>query len=369
MKYMLRLLWSVSCLILNALSEDLDGNTNSTAPAEASTNDEIQRNCRIPGLYCSPLTEDIWYVNKPHILRWNKFHPTVVSDGTLTISLFLSEDSRDPIFSRGNVSNGDGSFPIIVSRNQFYMFNNDSVPSGNESFITKKAWFKLTPSKDSAIIDPTPSYFHIIDPSPKLYSTLSSPAPSEAPPATIDIPFSEQTSAPSLPVYGIVLIVLLSVVLTIVMLLLAFFAWRRRNSDRQRLDIGLSEKALTSASSDGDQRHTSIQSNLLAPSGSRSSAQTVDSRSPLARKTNLSANDAIMLSETFRELLRKPSWVDDSNLESRELENSPSQPNNSISLRLEEELALDGVGLLEVDSKRNLTVIHDVQDPIDKSEN
>lgn len=366
----LRLLWSTSWFILLfsefsfVFSQDpSDVKSPTTIPPSSSTNDEIQRDCRITGLYCSPKVEDNWYINEPHILRWNNLDPTVPADGTLNIQLFLSDDTRDPIYMRNNVANGDGSFPILVSRSQFYMFNNNSNTNSSVPFISKKAWFTLTPSKATALPSAARVYFNIIDPSPSL-DLISNPSDASSSPVTNNPSSSAPASNPGLPVYAIILIVLSSVVLAILLLLLAFFAWRRRQKGNH-LDIGMSEKVARETALSSDQRPTSTQSSGINPSGSRSSAQTVDSKSPLARKTNLSANDAIMLSETFRELLRKPSWVEETSPDSRELDNSPSQPDRSISLRLEEELALDGVGLLELDSKRNLTVIHDISDTSD----
>lgn len=376
MPILLRLAWSASWFILLfsdfsfVHSQDSsNNNTTTTIPPSSSTNDEIQRDCHISGLYCSPRSDDNWYINEPHILRWNNLDPTVPATGTLNIQLFLSDDTRDPIYMRTDVANGDGSFPILVSRSQFYMFNNNSNSNTTVPFISKKAWFTLTPNKATTPPLSSRVYFNIIDPSPS-FDTISVSSSSSSPSSSSDVQSSPSTKTSSsgaatsnsgLPVYAITLIVLSCVALAIAFLLLIFFAWRRRQKDNQ-LDIGLSEKVARETCLDPDQRPCSTQSSGINPSGSRSSAQTDDSKSPLARKTNLSANDAIMLSETFRELLRKPSWVDESSPDSRELDNSPSQPDESISIRLEEELALDGVGLLELDSKRNLTVIHDIPD-------
>ncbi|KAJ9087757.1 hypothetical protein DSO57_1030126 [Entomophthora muscae] len=362
------------CLLAFAASANPQESTTPPLPSDSNNFKDLQINCVNSNLYCSPQPEENWHINKPHVVRWNPLYPSLVGGGTLSIALFVSDNSREPVLIRTNVPNMDGNYPITITKDELYKF--DPIPnfSTNGTYLPKKAWFTVLPTSNSGFPMDARSVINLID--PEAYSFKANVT--ETPPVSrTSSPTETETGSPSnveftdrpkgigmgsreeFPVYGIILLALtLLAILGLLVFLLLF--WRRRRRQRK----GNRQEEIEKDILDGGnpnlgsaQRLHSMSSTGYVPSGSRTSAITSDTTSPLHKKTNLSANDAIMLSETFRELLRKPSWSEEP--VSGQIDGDLMEPDKSTSIRLEEELALDGVGLHELESKRNLTIIHD----------
>lgn len=364
---------------------------SSTIPQDSNNFKDLQYNCITSGLYCSPRPDENWHINKPHVVRWNPLYPSLVGGGTLSVSLFLSDNPREPVFIRTSVPNMDGNFPITITKEELYKFDPTPNFSSNGTYLPKKAWFTIIPSSNSGTLMDPRSVINLID--PDAYSYVK-PTPTEIPSAssssstssstlkeseTSYIPTPELSDHPQglgmnvreeFPIYGIILLVFTSLAIIALFLFLLLF-WRRRRREKMghhARQAPIEKDILDSSTPDlgSAQRLNSVSSTGFLASGSRISALTGDSvTSPLPRKTNLSANDAIMLSETFRDLLRKPSWSEDNAATSQMMMDTElilePDPSHSI-IRLEEELALDGVGLHELESKRNLTIIHEPPD-------
>lgn len=278
-----------------------------------------------------------------------------------------------------------------ISRDQFYLFNSPSNSNDLSSYITKSAWFVIKAAGSQSSDGGKGPVFRVIDfdpprssssttesPKPTLLSTIATSSTSEenketaSPSLTPEIQNDNHKSDLPIPIYGIVLIALAGLLLFLIPLL--YFLWRRRNKKGALRNETLEKSYIIgnpSGGTIGARRLGSTSSTGFGATGSRSSAITGDSMSPISlNPTNLTANDAIMLSETFREMMRKPSWnQNEMNEDHAELDEDLEDQNKNSSTRLEEELALSGVGLHELDSKKNLTIVHDLEGHVDENNN
>ncbi|KAI0243726.1 hypothetical protein L0F63_001579 [Massospora cicadina] len=366
--------------LLPALVASAKMSTPPPLPHDSNDYKDLPRDCNSPSLYCSPLANEYWHINRPHTVRWYSRHPSVAGNNNpLSISLFVSDNSTEPILIRTNVSNSNGNYLINVTKKELYRFDDAPRFSSNGTYLPKKAWFTVLPFTNPADTVAPPVYFNLVD--PDAYSHLK-PTPTEidsSAPSNPSSPHESETdvaanepndrsigrgmgSREKFPIYGIVLLVLtLSAVLGMLLFLLLF--WRRRRHKLCLPQKSSIEKGKLNGDAPEQDSDLTIAPDLDATQRLHTTGSalpctprdiTPTNGSTVAKKTNLSANDALMLSETFRELLRKPSWSDE-------------HPNNPIdelldrdqttSTRLEEELALDGVGIHDLESKRNLTII------------
>ncbi|KAI9295019.1 hypothetical protein K502DRAFT_365321 [Neoconidiobolus thromboides FSU 785] len=380
---------SATLIALSLFQGNILGVSNDTQDLNLTPVDkEASRSCGGFDLYCSPQENDSWAVNDIHLLKWNKDYPSIQTNGLIDISLYISDNSRDPIFTRKDLQNKDGTFSVKITKAQFYQFDSNLDGKNTKGPIRKSAWFVIKSSSSSSndVSSKGPN-FNIIDPNPPIPSststetTMTSKTKSTSTPSSTEVnngtffatPTNDQgnidekqpSNELALPIYGIVLLALAGLILLLIPLIVI---WRRKSKKAKMIPENTEKSYIINGGKNGGvgaRRLGSTSSAGFGMTGSRSSALTTDSVSPISlNQTNLTANDAIMLSETFREMMRKPSWSQNETGEEEtpELDEHLNESNNISSIRLEEELALQGIGLHELDSKKNLTIIHDVKE-------
>ncbi|KXN68970.1 hypothetical protein CONCODRAFT_86198 [Conidiobolus coronatus NRRL 28638] len=343
--------------------------TNYTSFNFTQLNTENLRGCG-DQLYCSPLAGDVWRLGSKHLIIWYNLFPELVVSDQVDVRVYLSENPRESIIERLNIQNKGGKLSVDIDKNEFYKFDKNAKVDSGYNYILKQAYYVVTPAGSMNQNPRQSPYFSIVDTDPPGLPTptpTSTPTPTQTPTETAtQTPSPSPTPEPnttSLPAYSIALIVIASLTGLVTVATIIYVLLSKRNEARND-DSGVAGAAVAPTQlekGDGAGGTVTLDNNpdsSVKPvpamvMSSRDSAQTQNSTTPLAPNTNLSSTDAQMLSETFRNMMRKPSWTTEQ-----------QYPSNLAKQRLEEELEREGVGLQDIQPKKLMIQTEPEESPI-----
>jgi hypothetical protein len=293
-----------------------------------------------------------------HLLVWYYLFPELVVSDLVDVRIYLSENPREPIHQELNIPNKNGKLSVEVNKAEFYQFDKNPKVDSGFNYILKQAYYVVTPAGSMNQNPRQSTYFSIVDTNPPGLPTptpTSTPTPTQTPTATESATQSAPTPSsepsPSLPAYSIALIVIASLTGLVTVATIIYVLLSKRNEAPNdtdgvagaavaptQLEKGEGAGAVVALDNNTDNSVKPVPAMVMS---SRDSAQTQNSTTPLAPNTNLSSTDAQMLSETFRNMMRKPSWTTEQ-----------QYPSNLAKQRLEEELEREGVGLQDIQPKK-----------------
>ncbi|ORY00638.1 hypothetical protein K493DRAFT_335288 [Basidiobolus meristosporus CBS 931.73] len=253
-----------------------------------------------PEIYCLPKLNDTWVMSTVGVVRWNSEYPTFVVQGAVDIRLYDVTDMRKPVLEQLNVTNGNGYMNLFLDPNlQPPIFA--PVPNRPKNSTASRMYcFLVTVAGDDIVNKPNGPYFFIQDP-PSSNSSLDSVSTTISVPSSTDV---MATRTPDLPIpidtsnnlsnsgqrstgltSGAIAGISVGCVSVFAAAGIALIYFRRRNSQGPT-HPGTSKDEIRN---DGPPPESGLE--YRRPSSLR-----------------LTANDAQLIAETYRRLLRKPSW-------------------------------------------------------------
>ncbi|KAK9729638.1 hypothetical protein K7432_000156 [Basidiobolus ranarum] len=258
-----------------------------------------------PEIYCLPKRNETWTMSTVGVIRWYPKYPTFVVQDRVDVRLYDVTDLRKPVLERLNTTNGDGYMYLELDPNlQPPIFA--PVLNRPKNYTAQRIFcFSITPAGDTTVGNLNGPYFYIQDPPPLNESTLTTSTTL----STVIPTYTTMTSQPesSTPI--------------------STNTPNQVNSKRKPESVGLSSGAIAGISVGSIAvlvaagialmfyRKRSKKSQFDTGTGKNSSqddstggAITENVGVKRLNSLRLTANDARLIAETYRRLLRKPSW-------------------------------------------------------------
>ncbi|ORX88571.1 hypothetical protein K493DRAFT_77095 [Basidiobolus meristosporus CBS 931.73] len=310
--------------------------------------DELTEPCG-PDVYCLPKTNDTWVMGSTGTLRWNQKYTTFLVQGFVDVRLYEMTDPRNPVLDWLNIPNGEGYLTVFLNDTKIF------PPVANRPFNTtaeRKYQYLVTAHGYPITGQQRSPIFNIIDPpsadnvspasaaNPTTLSTPGSTGQTEQSDGSQPRPQIMDTNSSSgrLSAGAIVGVSIGCVIAGVLAATALFVIVRRKQSTTKR--GSLNEKPLVppfNPFSDNNNFSTTTIEDSTHSTKSPICNMEDASRSSL----RLTVKDAQMIADTYRRLLRKPSW------NSSDLEELTTQNSYSDEL-LRRELEAEGHGVKQV---------------------
>ncbi|ORX84103.1 hypothetical protein K493DRAFT_343781 [Basidiobolus meristosporus CBS 931.73] len=274
----------------------------------------LEENCG-PDIYCLPKADDTWVMGKlpSGMIRWNHNHPLFKVQGYVDVRLFEMTDTRKPVKEWINIHNNDGLLTVSLTKDTDWF----ALTHGNRenTSIMRQFRFLITPHGDWAEHQPWGPIFNIEEP-PSFAIQPSNTHATESGKLARDAltPYGAKPTSTNIEVMII----------------------RRRHPPKT---ISLTFDDVGTLPTHGPDS-SDEKKNLEADGGSHQLIGTDSDQTP--NSLRLTVKDARMIADTYRQLLRKPSWS------GRDIE-TPQRTKSYYSDELmKRELAAEGTGVKHV---------------------
>ncbi|KAK9760590.1 hypothetical protein K7432_015244 [Basidiobolus ranarum] len=260
----------------------------------------LEENCG-PDIYCLPKPDETWMLGKLQsgMIRWNHNHPLFKVQGFVDVRLFEMTDTRNPVKEWINIQNNDGLLTVGLS-NDIEWF---PKVQGNRENVSILRQFRLmiTPHGDWSEHQPWGPIFNIEEPPPS--TSQNSPTNSQ----NTNVNESNKLERPSISLYGTQptgdirdgeAIISGNV---------------RRRQPPKTVCLTFDEVDTLPTHGPDSLGHTDpssfiLNSNQRIEMDPESKKSTELDSGKLQNSLRLTAKDARMIADTYRQLLRKPSW-------------------------------------------------------------